>query len=65
MDAPHAGSGRQWDWGAVRGRASGRWMLAGGLAPGNVREAIEAAGPWGGRRVQRVESAARREGLRA
>jgi phosphoribosylanthranilate isomerase len=47
VDAPHAGSGRQWDWSAVRGRASGRWMLAGGLAPGNVREAIEAAGPWG------------------
>lgn len=47
VDAPHAGSGRQWEWAAVRGRASGRWMLAGGLAPGNVREAIEAAGPWG------------------
>ncbi|UBU17745.1 phosphoribosylanthranilate isomerase [Nonomuraea gerenzanensis] len=47
VDAPHAGSGQAWDWAAVRGRASGRWLLAGGLTPGNVREAIEAAGPWG------------------
>ncbi|TYB70915.1 phosphoribosylanthranilate isomerase [Nonomuraea sp. PA05] len=47
VDAPHAGSGQPWDWAAVRGKATGRWLLAGGLAPGNVREAIEAAGPWG------------------
>ncbi|AQZ64086.1 phosphoribosylanthranilate isomerase [[Actinomadura] parvosata subsp. kistnae] len=57
VDAPHAGSGEQWDWGAVRGRASGRWMLAGGLAPGNVRAAIEAAGPWGVDVSSGVESA--------
>lgn len=47
VDAPQAGSGRPWDWAAVRGRPSGRWMLAGGLAPGNVAEAVAAAGPWG------------------
>ncbi|MFF4615729.1 phosphoribosylanthranilate isomerase [Nonomuraea jabiensis] len=47
VDAPHAGSGQAWDWAAVRGRASGRWLLAGGLTPSNVTEAIAAAAPWG------------------
>ncbi|MFG2074092.1 phosphoribosylanthranilate isomerase [Nonomuraea maritima] len=47
VDAPQAGSGLPWDWAAVRGRASGRWMLAGGLDPANVREAVAAADPWG------------------
>ena len=47
VDAPHAGSGEPWDWAAVRGRPSGQWMLAGGLAPANVAEAIAAADPWG------------------
>lgn len=47
VDAPHAGSGRPWDWAAVRGRPSGHWMLAGGLDPSNVTEAIAAADPWG------------------
>ncbi|MFF0320933.1 phosphoribosylanthranilate isomerase [Nonomuraea angiospora] len=47
VDAPHAGSGQAWDWAAVRGRASGQWLLAGGLSPSNVTEAIAAAAPWG------------------
>ncbi|GAA3600049.1 phosphoribosylanthranilate isomerase [Nonomuraea rosea] len=47
VDAPHAGSGQPWDWAAVRGRPSGRWMLAGGLGPANVAEAVAAAAPWG------------------
>lgn len=47
VDAPRAGSGEPWDWSAVRGRPSGRWLLAGGLAPSNVAEAIAAARPWG------------------
>ncbi|MFI6179631.1 phosphoribosylanthranilate isomerase [Nonomuraea sp. NPDC051191] len=47
VDAPRPGSGEPWDWAAVRGRPSGRWMLAGGLDPSNVAEAVEAAGPWG------------------
>ncbi|MEU4702201.1 phosphoribosylanthranilate isomerase [Nonomuraea dietziae] len=47
VDAPRAGAGEPWDWTAVRGRPSGNWLLAGGLDPGNVRQAIEAARPWG------------------
>ncbi|GAA2413972.1 phosphoribosylanthranilate isomerase [Nonomuraea africana] len=47
VDAPRAGAGEPWDWAAVRGRPSGRWLLAGGLDPANVRQAVEAAQPWG------------------
>nr|WP_221474390.1 phosphoribosylanthranilate isomerase [Planomonospora venezuelensis] len=47
VDAPRPGSGEPWDWAAVRGRPSGRWMLAGGLDPSNVAGAIAAARPWG------------------
>ncbi|MFI6597517.1 phosphoribosylanthranilate isomerase [Nonomuraea sp. NPDC050536] len=47
VDAPHAGSGQAWDWAAIRGRPTGRWLLAGGLTPANVRAAIAAADPWG------------------
>lgn len=47
VDAPRAGSGEPWDWSAVRGRPTGQWLLAGGLAPGNVAEAVAAARPWG------------------
>lgn len=47
VDAPRPGSGEPWDWAAVRGRPEGRWMLAGGLDPSNVAEAVAAARPWG------------------
>ncbi|WP_101789384.1 phosphoribosylanthranilate isomerase [Nonomuraea indica] len=47
VDAPRPGSGLPWDWAAVRGRPTGRWMLAGGLSPANVAEAVAAAAPWG------------------
>ncbi|RSN06567.1 phosphoribosylanthranilate isomerase [Nonomuraea sp. WAC 01424] len=47
VDAPRPGSGEPWDWAAAAVRPSGRWMLAGGLDPSNVAEAVEAAGPWG------------------
>ncbi|MBF8194500.1 phosphoribosylanthranilate isomerase [Nonomuraea sp. K274] len=47
VDAPHAGSGLPWDWAAVHGRPSGHWLLAGGLTPANVTEAVTAAAPWG------------------
>ncbi|SEL80803.1 phosphoribosylanthranilate isomerase [Nonomuraea pusilla] len=47
VDAPRPGSGEPWQWAAVRGRPTGRWMLAGGLDPANVAEAVAAARPWG------------------
>ncbi|GII05711.1 phosphoribosylanthranilate isomerase [Planobispora takensis] len=57
VDAPKPGSGEPWDWAAVRGRPSGRWMLAGGLDPSNVAAAIDAARPWGVDVSSGVESA--------
>jgi phosphoribosylanthranilate isomerase len=47
VDAPRAGSGEPWNWAGVRGRPSGRWLLAGGLDASNVAEAAAAAEPWG------------------
>ncbi|MFD3326287.1 phosphoribosylanthranilate isomerase [Streptomyces sp. NPDC058701] len=48
IDAPDPGSGKPWNWGSEEFRApEGRWLLAGGLTPGNVREALEATGAWG------------------
>jgi phosphoribosylanthranilate isomerase len=46
LDSQRAGSGEQWAWAELRGQ-SGRWLLAGGLRPGNVAEAISAVRPWG------------------
>ncbi|MFE9423998.1 phosphoribosylanthranilate isomerase [Kitasatospora sp. NPDC006697] len=47
LDSPRPGSGEAWDWSALRGRRSGRWLLAGGLNPGNVAQAVAGADPWG------------------
>lgn len=46
LDSQRAGSGEQWAWSALSGQ-TGRWMLAGGLRPGNVAEVIAAINPWG------------------
>lgn len=48
LDAPKPGSGERWDLTPlVARRPSGRWLLAGGLNPDNVAEAIAAAQPYG------------------
>ena len=58
LDSPRAGSGESWDWTAVaRTPPRGRWLLAGGLTPHTVREAIETASPWGVDVSSGVESA--------
>lgn len=45
MDAGQ-GTGRAFDWSLLSGLTRD-FILAGGLGPDNVREAIEAVGPWG------------------
>ncbi|MEU5433597.1 phosphoribosylanthranilate isomerase [Streptomyces sp. NPDC020719] len=48
LDAPDPGSGKPWNWASPRFTApAGRWLLAGGLHPGNVRRAAETTGAWG------------------
>lgn len=47
VDGPRAGSGQPFDWDAAAGlRRLDRWVLAGGLDPANVGEAIERLRPW-------------------
>lgn len=48
LDSASPGSGRVFDWSLAEGAPSGlRVMLAGGLNPGNVAEAITRVRPWG------------------
>ena len=48
VDAPNPGSGRVFDWSLVDDVAPGpRLILAGGLDPDNVAEAIQIVQPWG------------------
>ena len=42
----HGGSGRAFNWALASG-LDGRWVLAGGLTPGTVREALRLLQPWG------------------
>ncbi len=60
LDAPstdlYGGTGRTFDWHLARG-ARRPVILAGGLDETNVREAIEAAEPWGVDACSRIESA--------
>ncbi len=52
------GTGRTMDWSALRGLALPRpWLLAGGLNPDNVAEAIATVRPWGIDLSSGVESA--------
>ncbi|QRP47080.1 phosphoribosylanthranilate isomerase [Amycolatopsis sp. FDAARGOS 1241] len=46
LDSPQAGSGETWNWSALS-TPDGEWLLAGGLSPANVAEAVAAVKPWG------------------
>lgn len=47
-DGHHGGTGQTFDWTIARAASSvGPVLLAGGLHPGNVAEAISTAAPWG------------------
>jgi phosphoribosylanthranilate isomerase len=48
IDSPNPGSGRVFDWQLAEGAPGGvRLMIAGGLTPENVGEAIRRLRPWG------------------
>ncbi|MFF4606210.1 phosphoribosylanthranilate isomerase [Streptomyces sp. NPDC001339] len=48
LDAPTPGAGLPWDWTGTSFRApDATWLLAGGLTPANVADAVQATRPWG------------------
>jgi phosphoribosylanthranilate isomerase len=54
-----AGSGKSFDWKKARkqlGERQGQFVIAGGLNPGNVEEAMQTFNPWGVDVVSGVES---------
>ncbi|WP_419913027.1 phosphoribosylanthranilate isomerase [Candidatus Poriferisodalis sp.] len=57
LDGPEPGSGNVFDWQQLEGRDRGmRLLLAGGLRPSNVAEAIKLVRPWGVDVASGVES---------
>jgi phosphoribosylanthranilate isomerase len=54
-----AGGGKTFDWQAARvqlGERQGRFIIAGGLTPGNVGEAVRTFSPWGVDVVSGIEA---------
>lgn len=48
LDSPRPGSGEVFDWTLAEGRPDGlKVILAGGLTPGNVGDAVRVVKPWG------------------
>lgn len=61
VDAAQPGSGRTFDWSLLDGVPKERILLAGGLTPGNVAEAIRRVGPFGVDVASGVEASAGRK----
>lgn len=65
IDAPSPGSGQVFDWSLVEGLPPGsRLLLAGGLTPDNVADAIAQTKPWGVDVCTGVEAAPGRKDAR-
>ncbi|MFD4366769.1 phosphoribosylanthranilate isomerase [Rhodococcus sp. NPDC058521] len=47
LDGATAGAGVTWDWSARTAKPAGPWILAGGLTPDNVTDALKATGATG------------------
>ena len=56
LDGPAPGTGESFDWSKISGTTS-RLILAGGLGPDNVADAIRQVRPWGVDACSRIESA--------
>lgn len=66
LDSPKPGSGEVFDWSLAEGAPDGvRLMLAGGLTPDNVEQAIRQVRPWGVDVASGVESSPGRKDARA
>lgn len=57
LDSHTPGSGKPWDLSLLTDPPVGNWMLAGGLTPDNVAEAIRTVQPWGVDVSSGIESA--------
>jgi phosphoribosylanthranilate isomerase len=58
VDGARPGSGQRWDWDLLDALPPGhRLLLAGGLTPENVGDAVRAVGPWGVDAASGVERA--------
>lgn len=55
LDGPAPGTGTAFDWTTVEGLSGYRIILAGGLGPDNVAEAIRQVRPWGVDACSRLE----------
>lgn len=56
LDSPRPGSGQVFDWSLAEAPSRARVLLAGGLTPDNVGDAVEQVRPWGVDVVTGVEA---------